>query len=333
MRLIVHIGMPKTGTSTIQRSLIRAKPFLESQGILYPTARKIGHAHTHLAILDKQNLIPGFLTQIYGNKGDVLIEAGQRILEDLEVEIRNSDAQTCILSSEAWFFRPYLLRENSLASFIERNFDDLQILCYTRRPSSYFLSALQQQLKSSPDLIPLRPPNFRAVIDLCEEVAPTTIASFEGAIVDGRDILFDFLSRIGAKPPYKAITLDDDLANRTFSAEAIILLWEYRKNLPLHRQKLVVAEDRHFQAQLRITEEKIGRNGVKPKLKPNCAKFLDRRTPDLEYLRDRFGIDYSSDSETGAITPPAQSTPLVDIIEFNDNILDELRRELTKKDY
>ena len=41
-RLILHCGLHKTGTSTLQFALARARPALAAQGVLYPTNRALG---------------------------------------------------------------------------------------------------------------------------------------------------------------------------------------------------------------------------------------------------------------------------------------------------
>lgn len=333
VKLVIHIGMPKTGTSTIQRSLHSEESSLEANDIVFPIPPKIGHAHTHLMVLDKKNPIPSFLTQIYGNAPEELTRTGQRILSNVEAMTQNSPANICVLSSEAWFFRPYLFQEDVLSAFIDRNFDSVKFICYTRRPSSYFLSALQQSLKSSPDLIPISPPNFRSVIEMCEEVAPVDCASFEGAVQRKGNIYFDFLRRVGAKPPFKAVEIDRNHENRTFSAEAMILLWEYRRYMPHARRLLRTTEDRQFQSQLRLAEEQVGCAGQRPSLKPEYVALLDRRSPDLEYLQKRFGIDYASST---SVTDAAQSAQraaktVKDVIDFDEGLLSELREAISSR--
>ncbi|MEC8793636.1 MAG: hypothetical protein VXX53_07535, partial [Pseudomonadota bacterium] len=41
-RLILHCGLHKTGTSTLQFALARARPALAASGVLYPTNRALG---------------------------------------------------------------------------------------------------------------------------------------------------------------------------------------------------------------------------------------------------------------------------------------------------
>ena len=41
-RLILHCGLHKTGTSTLQFALARARPALAANGVLYPTNRALG---------------------------------------------------------------------------------------------------------------------------------------------------------------------------------------------------------------------------------------------------------------------------------------------------
>jgi hypothetical protein len=82
-RIVVHIGLEKTGTTSIQRYLEIHALKLMKEGFLYPRAGRVGGGHHNLAFA------LGFST----------LEADTHILDDLKVEIRRWPHQV-ILSSE-----------------------------------------------------------------------------------------------------------------------------------------------------------------------------------------------------------------------------------------
>ncbi|MBU2994069.1 hypothetical protein Q4555_15470 [Octadecabacter sp. 1_MG-2023] len=88
MRIILHLGTYKTGTSTFQNFLFENRDFLLDQGILHPrtgitNTQNLGHRHAPLVL----NYLSG--------KSDACPAA---LLHELET----STAHTAIISSEAW---------------------------------------------------------------------------------------------------------------------------------------------------------------------------------------------------------------------------------------
>jgi len=88
MRIIFHLGTYKTGTSSFQNTLFENKDLLLKHGILHPVTgltneKKLGYRHT--------SLITGFMTGKKRACPDALLK-----------EIKDSNAETVIFSSEAW---------------------------------------------------------------------------------------------------------------------------------------------------------------------------------------------------------------------------------------
>jgi hypothetical protein len=52
VQAIFHIGLPKTGTTTLQNSLHAARGVLARQGVLYPSLERFGHLNHHPLILE-----------------------------------------------------------------------------------------------------------------------------------------------------------------------------------------------------------------------------------------------------------------------------------------
>ncbi len=51
MRIVVHIGMPKTGTTTLQNSLANSYNFLIKHGVLYPVIKGMNNNHFFLGAI------------------------------------------------------------------------------------------------------------------------------------------------------------------------------------------------------------------------------------------------------------------------------------------
>jgi hypothetical protein len=107
MRIIFHLGTYKTGSSSFQNMLFKNRGFLLQNGILYPTTgmaknSKLGHRHTPL--------IHGYTS----GKHDVCPEGFLKELDE-------SNAETVILSSEAWARPAYLSHLTRFVCILQEN--------------------------------------------------------------------------------------------------------------------------------------------------------------------------------------------------------------------
>ena len=142
-RLIIHIGLPKTGTTFLQHSLFSARAELEAQGVLYPdpiaglgpvTRKSFGHHWLAHALV--------------GRRKRFTADADFALLNDhvagLRQAIAESPAETALISSEEMsaFREPAIRALGSL-------FPDLnvQILVYLRRQDLWLDSYFAQMAK------------------------------------------------------------------------------------------------------------------------------------------------------------------------------------------
>lgn len=130
MRLILHIGRHKSGTSSIQHWLKRNNDLLSTNGILYPKSFRKGVAHHNLVdILDPRK----------SDAADLDFVANQILHEVTEED-------TIILSSEAF------QNVNDL-THVRRFIDkigpvDVSIICFFREHIDYSISAFRQMIQN-----------------------------------------------------------------------------------------------------------------------------------------------------------------------------------------
>ena len=132
--VFIHIGMHKTGTTSLQLFMSRASKELAKQHILYPRSgrsesfRKINDGHHNLAF---------FLRK----KRDVILD---KEWVELAIEIENWNGDRAVISSEE--FHP--LKEVGIAQIKKYLTDcDLHAIVYVRNPLSYARSAYKQRMK------------------------------------------------------------------------------------------------------------------------------------------------------------------------------------------
>lgn len=145
-RIILHPGLPKTGTTTIQSALHRMKDkILSESGILYP-GQEISHdlkLSTAFA-RDPRILIPH---RVAGRQNlDELVAFGAQSLSEYEIEIEMKKPETVVFSGETLsnFLGDELSR---LGQWLTRIGSEIEVLYVIRNPLSHANSVGQQVLK------------------------------------------------------------------------------------------------------------------------------------------------------------------------------------------
>lgn len=134
MKLIIHIGTEKTGTSTLQNWFGSNRSLLKKQGIFYPSS--LGAAnHRAISVFSRDADKPddGFFEQKIFS-----IEDHQRFCSDLTSDFQaefeaNSDAKVCLVSGEHMHSRlptPTMIRR--VSDFFLDKFDEIEILVQLR---------------------------------------------------------------------------------------------------------------------------------------------------------------------------------------------------------
>jgi hypothetical protein len=145
--LILHIGSPKTGTSSIQKALINNKELLNEYGYHYlECLRWHDGAHHELAfsIRDKS----------YGELSFCLEDS----LNKIETEVKETEIDNIIISSEILFYDT----EKDIESFIKlkKLFRSITLVCYLREPFDYLESLYKQMIKDPHDQCSEAPSEF-----------------------------------------------------------------------------------------------------------------------------------------------------------------------------
>lgn len=129
-RLLIHIGMPRTGSATLQRALRDASGPLLNQGIVYPSPARGPHPFKHASVL--QALRSGDAAAIEAERNALLRE------------FRAGDAGVMILSDDAWWgVSPDLL--DFFTGF--RSEFQVEVVAFLERPDRHVESLYLQALR------------------------------------------------------------------------------------------------------------------------------------------------------------------------------------------
>jgi len=144
-RVVVHIGMGKTGTSSIQYLLAANRPVLADHGVLYPRVPGRGR-HTRLGLSVKPDTELA-RTPAWNRMGRPVPQRfRRRFRRNLLAETASTAAHTVLFSDEALFglVDESLLRLRALTSKIGSS---VRVVAYVRRQDDHLASLYQQEVK------------------------------------------------------------------------------------------------------------------------------------------------------------------------------------------
>jgi hypothetical protein len=143
--LILHVGMGKTGTSTLQAFLGENRDRLAARGVLYPKSPgRVRHARVGLFTksADEIQSAPEWARQKHTDPATFRRVFRRRLLR----EIRDAGLPRVLLSDEILFGSPApALRR--LHRFTSRFAGDLRLVAYLRRQDDHMVSRYQQGVK------------------------------------------------------------------------------------------------------------------------------------------------------------------------------------------
>lgn len=221
-RLLLHIGAPKTGTTSIQSFLARHAERLRTQGILYPA---VGRPLSGLNATAHHQLV-----RLIAAADGSLPAPLWRSLRFIGQELRQSGCDTLLLSSEDFLLlpRPEILRRYFSA-------DSVTVICWLR-PQYDFLNSyyctevthnkiVDQPLEYLNSLSPMRLDYF-AILSRWQAAFPQLrlwVSAFDRGSAARTFPVAHFLSEIGLSWPLDPAS-DNQVEHRTLPALATLFL-------------------------------------------------------------------------------------------------------------
>lgn len=337
MRLVLHIGTPKTGTSTLQRVFDSNRRRLGRHGVIYPKPGFGRRNHNLLtAVLHGPDDMPREF-RAGGRSADELAAMSETCWESIGQQLARSKASTAIISGE-YFFN---LDEPKLTRLYERVTplaDEIDVVCYVREPAAYYVSRMQQRVKGTAKVAP--PGRFRthiaAALTRHLDLAPGRVVArpFDrSALVDG-DIVADFLTTFVPDGAPLVGHLAGVRANESMSAEAMCILQT------LQRRGWPETDNRFKPETTNVIETLAAQLSDIPqtpaRLRPELEAALIRNLrDDLVFLDERFGIrfdDIAAPANESDATPPGwMSGELRDVLDVDADAVERTLYMLLKE--
>lgn len=285
----LHLGMPKTGSSSIQAAF----DGYDRDGLTYA---KLQHKNHGLDLAVTFSKAPHMLREfrwqeVHSDEVDVRVRRMRN-----RVEEACAGSNSVIFSGEAVNDK---LKPDEFAGLVEKMrscFDKVVAIAYVRPLASLVSSDIQQRIRLGHARFKLPPPNYRQrlqpVIDSIGR-ENTILVRFDRADLVGGDIVTDFSHRLGLKEAPKS----DVTANESLSAEAIGALYAFNRFTgPLLSLKMRT----NMRQKMELALKGIGdtKFGLAPEL---IEKHLEEHREDVAWIEDVCGFDLK-----GRITPVPQ---------------------------
>jgi len=281
-RVILHIGMHKTGTTAIQKAL-------EGQTVDGVGYAKLGYANHSVPLMTIFQDAPYYYWQRVGIAGPEIVSRKRVFTATLEAELDRSDIDTLLLSGEdiGWLSIP---EKSTLITFFEERGHSLDVLCLTRKPVEFAASALQQRiqggLRNLTEIHPRYADRLKFFLDALGQER-LTVVDYASVCEDYGDVVRGFCSIAGL--PFLAPEAVQQ--NRALSSEAtrvIFRLNQLTQNFsPLYFQlieRLVPTLTECFPA---LEED------YRLRLVPAAKLLPASLVEELDFLEREFGIRYS----------------------------------------
>lgn len=220
-QIILHIGFPKTGTTSIQMWFTENTAALAALGVLYPgTGRdEQGYHYGHHRL--PRSLVESPLSELAAAWPD---------MEKLRDEMANSPAQTIVISSEDFSTR---LQQSEVDFLAQHLADfDVRIVCYVRRQDEFIISVWSTAVAYYGESDPLSCCLDHSWLDYAGTIVPWARAFGPGAVVlrvfersqlAGGDAVEDFLSVCGIDASAGLTPLDHKHHNRRLPAHIALI--------------------------------------------------------------------------------------------------------------
>lgn len=291
MRLILHIGMPKAGSTALQTALAAARAPLRSRRVLYPKGAL--NQNFLIAGVAPPDRLGRLYAQQYGDDHAAIRRDFAAFWDGIRSAIDRHAPDVTVLSGELLFGTLGDVGPEPLRALLAPLGARVEIIAYLRRPSDYYLSMAQQRLKASWEIRPVAPIGYRKPLEAARAVADVLHAvPFERDSFPGGDVVADFARRLLPEAGDALQAVDDPKVKPSMSAEAMAIVQAFRKTRYPDANDRFTRDTGALMKHLAAEEAALG-GQRRPALHPHVRDCVDRASLDLPWLRDALGVRFA----------------------------------------
>lgn len=287
-RCWLHIGMPKTGSTSIQIHLDKRT---KRDGWEYISMGGAASTNREMHAMFGTRPEKWYWFVKRGESREKIAARGELMRAELSKAIRDSDKRDIILSSESLSMieKPGIV---ALHGFLKEHFDEIRVLAYVRPPIGFMTSFFQQRVKAGHGVFDFKPtlPCYRKRFRKFDAVfgkQNVILRKFDPASFPGGCIVADFCGLVGIDPPAEG---EVKRVNESLSREACGILYAYHKFGPGYGVGRNVIKENN-----RIIAPLLAMGGRKFKVARSvAADWVD--AADLEWMERRLGMKLAENS-------------------------------------
>jgi len=292
MKIVIHIGMHKTGSSSIQQTFAR----FQHPGLEYINWNRGGN-HSALYVLLFEDIEKLRDYHIFKARGPAFVRTLPEMREKWRAQVSEQLAQagdrTIIFSAEAISLAQFANAGQRLHDFCAVYSNDISVLGYVRPPGGFIARGFQQYLKGGTIARVFdggASPHYRERFEWIDQVfgrSTVTLKEFAPRRLQGGDVVKDFSEEVGVAP------LSEDQiirTNESLSLEAVAVLYVQRRL----GQGFVLGFNRANAANKAFTSSlaKIG-SGKFSLSSKMLAPILEKERDDIAWMEARLGHPFS----------------------------------------
>jgi len=289
---LLHIGTPKTGTTSIQQCLSQAQVNGSLAPVCYPLQKGEHNQRRIVVLYSKHDELSRSIRADYRADDGRFQRMRTRYRDFLFAQLRSP--KDAILSAEGLStFMP--MEATRLRDDLESlGFRDFHVVLYIRDPADYYLSIIQQRLRG-----PAEPPfvsdpalfqyEFRRIAETWEHAFPGSLIVRRYPSANQHDVVDDFASvlkeNMGISLPRFPMRM-----NTTLSAEAMQILQDYRGMFWPDNDGFLTPDSAALAEFLQQSGTDL--HQTKPVLQEHVAtQIRANHMADAERIFSRYGVD------------------------------------------
>jgi len=306
MKIILHIGSEKTGSTSVQAALNQQRDSLRAQGIFVPdwSNKNLG-CHSIVPLFRGELCKHVIIFQAQPVPFKTMLTVLWQEWDQIEAQVRAEKPDVLVLTSET-LFRPLEPVADAFITRLKALSDDIEVVCYLRDPYGYAVSWAGQVFKQQRRVETARLTEQMAYVEVLDSFS----ARFDGAVRvlefgaprpnggSSVEAFFEDVLGVSAAPQSKPL-----FWNVTPSPEGLAILQDY--DIALHRTEQwrhVESDFRTFAAVLRL-ENELGFDCKQITLTPVAKAWIHRASPDLDLLKAQYGVSLTAKGDLSPVDP------------------------------
>lgn len=288
-RVFIHVGMHKTGSTSIQHSFSQFK----HEGIRYLQLGNSNHSAVHATLfLQEPEKYPAHKRN--GRSLQDVLDLRSLFLDRVKQELATAKEECFITSGEDIS----IMDEASLArmrDFFLEYCDKITIVGYVRPPGSLMASALQQRIVGGQSVkIESLYPEYEARFSKFDRVfgrKNVILKKFDKDYLESANVVIDFAKIIGASIPKSLIVLSNE--GRGLEVSALLYTYRYFIGNKVGLNLAKSAKDRAIELVRPLNSESLTlhREAVVP--------ILEAKRADIEWMEVRLGVSLAENHSDG----------------------------------